>query len=276
MSIRKAVVAGRFYPAKKDDIIQQIEEIKQKEYPQINLNLKNKKIIGGVVPHAGYMFSAYQAVHFFEILKQSKHKYDTIIIINPNHTGFGHEIAFDDNEAWETPLGKVDVDTDLGKKLGIPVSGVEQQNEHSAEVMVPFLQHFLDYPFKIAPITLSHQTFKNAKHLAGRIKDAADLTKRKILIIASSDFSHFLTPEQGKEKDHYVIENILNLNSVGVEKVIKEKNISVCGYGPIITLMEYAKLVSEKPNVDKLKTGHSGEIIPSNEVVDYVSILFSA
>src|SRR6056297_3954439 len=117
MSIRKPVVAGRFYPATKEEIIQQIEEIKQKEYPQINVSLKDKIIIGGVVPHAGYMFSAYQAVHFFEILKQSKNKYDTIIIINPNHTGLGHEIAFDDNEAWETPLGEVDVDIDLGKKL---------------------------------------------------------------------------------------------------------------------------------------------------------------
>jgi len=275
MNIRKPVVAGKFYPAKKDDIIQQIEEIKQKEYSQINLDLKDKKIIGGIVPHAGYMFSAYQAVHFFEILKQSKNKYDTIIIINPSHTGLGHEIAFDDNEAWETPLGEVDVDVDFGKKLGIPISGVEQQNEHSAEVMVPFLQHFLDFPFQIAPITLSHQTFKNAKYLAQKIKDVVDLTDRKILIIASSDFSHFLTPEQGKERDAYVIENILNFNSVGVEKVVKEKNISVCGYGPIITLMEYTKLVSENPGIDILKKGHSGEIIPSGEVVDYVSILFS-
>lgn len=275
MSIRKPAVAGRFYPAEKNEIIKQIEEIKQKEYDRINLSLKDKTIIGGVVPHAGYMFSAYQAVHFFEIVKQTKAQYETVVIINPNHTGFGHEIAFDANEIWETPLGNVEVDVDFGKKLGITISDVEQQNEHSGEVMVPFLQHFLDYPFKIAPISLSQQTFKNAKYLAGRIKDVVDLTGRKILMIASSDFSHFLTPEQGKERDSYVIENILNLNSVAVEKVIKEKHISVCGYGPIMTLMEYTKLISENPGVDILKTGHSGEIIPSSEVVDYVSILFS-
>ena len=276
MNIRKPVVAGRFYPAAKSEIEKQIEEIKQKEYPLININLKDKTIVGGVIPHAGYMFSAYQAVHFFEIVKQSKQTFETVVIINPNHTGVGHEIAFNNNEIWETPLGKVDVDTEFGQKLGISISGVEQQNEHSAEVMVPFLQHFLDFPFKIAPITLSHQTFKNAKYLAQKIKDVVDLTHRKILIIASSDFSHFLTPEQGKERDAFVIDNILNFNSVGVEKVVKEKNISVCGFGPIITLMEYAKLVSENPGVDLLKKGHSGEIIPSGEVVDYISILFSA
>lgn len=275
MNIRKSVVAGKFYPAEKDKVINQIEEIREKELSKINLNFKNNTIIGGVVPHAGYMFSAYQAVHFFEIVKESEIKYDTIVIINPNHTGIGHEIAFDSNDLWETPLGKVEVDTDFGKRLGIAISDVEQRNEHSGEVMVPFLQHFLNYPFKIAPITLSHQSFKNAKYLAGRIKDVVDLTDKKILIIASSDFSHFLTPTQGKERDAYVIENILKLNSVAVEKVIKEKNISVCGYGPIMTLMEYAKLVSDKSKVDILKIGHSGEIIPSSEVVDYVSILFS-
>ncbi|MEE4196979.1 MAG: AmmeMemoRadiSam system protein B [Bacteroidales bacterium] len=276
MKVRKPVVSGKFYPADKKALIHQMEEIRQKEYSQINVSLKSKFILGGVVPHAGYMFSAYQAVHFFEIIKQSNHPYDTIVIINPNHTGPGHEMAFDENEIWETPLGKVNVDTEFGEKLGIPISGVEQQNEHSAEVMVPFLQYFLDYPFKIAPITLSRQSFTNAKKLAGRIKDVTDLTQQKILIIASSDFSHFLTPEQGRKRDAYVIKNILNLNSLAVEKVILEKNISVCGYGPIMTLMEYAKLVSAAPRVDLLKTGHSGEIIPSSEVVDYVSILFSA
>ncbi|MGM0407663.1 MAG: AmmeMemoRadiSam system protein B [Bacteroidota bacterium] len=275
MSTRKSVVAGKFYPAEKDEVIHQIEEIREKELSQINLKFKNNTIIGGVVPHAGYMFSAYQAIHFFEIVKQSQKKYETVVIINPNHTGMGHEMAFDSNDFWETPLGKVEVDTDFGQKLGIPISDIEQRNEHSGEVMIPFLQHFLDYSFKIAPITLSHQSFKNAKFLAGRIKDVVDLTDKKILIIASSDFSHFLTPAQGKERDAYVIENILKLNSVAVEKVIKEKNISVCGYGPIMTLMEYAKLVSVKPKVDILKTGHSGEIIPSSEVVDYISILFS-
>lgn len=275
MNIRKSVVAGKFYPAEREDVINQIEEIREKELSKINLNFKNNTIIGGVVPHAGYMFSAYQAVHFFEIVKHSQTKYETVVIINPNHTGMGHEIAFDSNDLWETPLGNVEVDTDFGKRLGITISDVEQRNEHSGEVMVPFLQHFLNYSFKIAPITLSHQSFKNAKFLAGRIKDVVDLTGKKILIIASSDFSHFITPAQGKERDTYVIENILKLNSVAVEKVIKEKNISVCGYGPIMTLMEYTKLVSDKPKVDILKKGHSGEIIPSSEVVDYVSILFS-
>ena len=275
MKIRKPAVAGRFYPASKDAIIEQLETIRNKELPNIDLALKNRLIIGGIVPHAGYMFSAYQAVHFFEIVKQSGRKYDTIVIVNPNHTGMGHEIAFDSHEVWETPLGQVELDVDFGKKLGISISEIEQFREHSGEVMVPFLQHFLNYDFKIAPITLTNQTYKNAKYLAGKIHKTAQKLNRNILIIASSDFSHFLSPEEGKEKDEYVVKNILGLDSAKIEDVVKENNISVCGYGPIMTLIEYSKLITDNPQVDILKRGHSGEIIPSSEVVDYISILFS-
>ncbi|MBU8891616.1 MAG: AmmeMemoRadiSam system protein B [Bacteroidales bacterium] len=275
MKIRRSAVAGRFYPADKDSLIEQIESIWKKELSAVNLKLTDNQIIGGVVPHAGYMFSAYQAVHFFEIIKQSSQKFDTVVIVNPNHTGIGNEIAFDSNDYWETPLGQVSLDTEFGESLGIDISDNEQKHEHSGEVMIPFLQYFLDYDYKIAPIALSNQTYKNAKFLAEKLHESSKLLNRKILIIASSDFSHFLSPEQGKERDAFVLENIITLDSSAIEKVVHKKNISVCGYGPIMTLIEYAKLVSSDPKVDILRIGHSGEIIPSNEVVNYVSILFS-
>ena len=275
MKIRRSAVAGRFYPAHKDTLIEQIESIKKKELPAVNLKLTNNQIIGGVVPHAGYMFSAYQAVHFFEIIKQSSQRFDTVVIVNPNHTGIGNEIAFDSNDYWETPLGQVSLDIEFGESLGIAISDNEQKHEHSGEVMIPFLQYFLDYDYKIAPITLSNQTYKNAKFLAEKLHESSKLLNRKILIIASSDFSHFLSPEQGKERDAFVLENIITLDSPAIEKVVHKKNISVCGYGPIMTLIEYSKLVSSDPKVDILRIGHSGEVIPSNEVVNYVSILFS-
>lgn len=276
MKIRKSAVAGRFYPASKVDLIAQLDSITKKELPNINLELLKNQIIGGVVPHAGYMFSAYQAVHFFEIVKQSKQKFDTIVIVNPNHTGLGHEIAFDSNDLWETPLGQVSLDAEFGKSLGIDISDIEQKNEHSGEVMLPFLQYFFDFDYKIVPITLSNQTFKNAKFLAEKLWKSSTLLKRKILLIASSDFSHFLSPEAGREKDAFVLEHIITLDSQAIEKVVRKKNISVCGFGPIMTLIEYAKLVGSNPKAEILKIGHSGEIIPSHEVVDYVSILISS
>jgi MEMO1 family protein len=275
MNIRKSAVAGRFYPANSKALTEEIETIRNKELSQINLKLADNNVIGGIVPHAGYMFSAYQAVHFFEIAKQTSPDFDTIVIVNPNHTGIGKEIAFDSNDLWETPLGQVALDKEFGESLGIDISDMEQKHEHSGEVMLPFLQYFLDYDYKIAPITLSNQTFKNAKFLAKKLFESSQKLNRKILLIASSDFSHFLTPDEGKEKDAFVLEHIITLDSEAIEKVVRKKNISVCGFGPIMTLIEYSKLVSFDPKVDILRSGHSGEIIPSNEVVDYISILFS-
>jgi MEMO1 family protein len=275
LNIRKAVVAGKFYPGDKESIKKQIETILKNETPKIKTELAKRTILGGVVPHAGYMFSAYEAVHFFEIVKQSKQVFDTIVIINPNHSGLGHEVAFDSHDAWETPFGQIFLDTEFGNNLGIEVSDVEQRYEHSAEVMVPLLQIFLDFPFKIAPITMMNQSQKNAKILAGKIEKTATLLGRRLLVIASSDFSHYVSPEYGRKQDQFVVEQILAQNTIAIEQVVREKSISVCGYGPIMTLIEYAKLLTEKPKVDILRIGNSGEVIASSEVVDYVSVLFT-
>ncbi|MCF6184416.1 MAG: AmmeMemoRadiSam system protein B, partial [Bacteroidales bacterium] len=112
MKIREPYFAGKFYPSDKSDLQNLISKIRKTESDLINLNLAKYKISGGIVPHAGYIYSAYQAVHFFEILKVSQQQFETFIIINPNHTGYGKEICLDTNEAWETPLGITEIDTE--------------------------------------------------------------------------------------------------------------------------------------------------------------------
>ncbi len=274
MKIRKPAVAGRFYPATKDEIHKQLNEVLEKEHSTIDYLLSKLDIIGGIVPHAGYMFSAYQAVHFYEILNQSKQNFDTFIIINPNHSGYGAEISIDSNDFWETPMGNVKIDSDFRALTNFTISSEAHQYEHSGEVQIPMLQHFLNYKFQILPITMSVQNIENAKIIAKTILRVNQQLGKKICLLASSDFSHFVEPEEGRRLDRLVLNEILNLNASGVQKEVKGKNISVCGYGAIMTLIEYAKLVTKKPRVKELKVGNSGEIIPSNEVVDYVSMIF--
>ncbi|MCB2222290.1 MAG: AmmeMemoRadiSam system protein B [Bacteroidetes bacterium] len=274
MKTRRPAVAGRFYPGNAMEIRHQLSDILDRERPLIEMALAEKEIIGAVVPHAGYMFSGYQAIHFFEILKKSKQQFDTFFIINPNHTGYGEEISLDENDVWETPLGKVEIDYDFYDLLDFAESEAAHKFEHSGEVMVPMLQNSLDYAFRIVPITLSHQNPENARIIAKAIHKANALLKKKICVIASSDFSHFVEPEEGKKLDRPVIEEILNMNPEGVYHEVRDGNLSVCGFGPIMALMEYAGMVAHKPQTRILRKGHSGEIMPSNEVVDYVSILF--
>jgi len=276
MKIRKPAVAGRFYPSSSKEITAQLDTILAKEKPNIDIELGKTNIIGCVVPHAGYMFSAYQALHFFEIIKPANgcQQFDTFIIVNPNHTCRDSDITLDDSDYWESPFGKVAIDNEFASLLDLPVSAASHRFEHSGEVMLPLLQYALNYPFKILPITITVQNQQNALRLAKAIFLASQVQKKNICLIASSDFSHYVDPQDGVAADQLVIDQILQLNSLGIQKVVNKNNISVCGYGPIMTLVEYAKLKTNNPMVKILRRGHSGEVIPSSEVVDYVTILF--
>lgn len=270
---RKPAVAGRFYPSGARELTELINEIYSKEKFKISGNFAQKSIFGAVVPHAGYIFSAYQAVHFFELLRLSETHFDTFIIINPNHTGFGEKISMDSHARWETPFGEIEQDMAFITDTAFPYSDIAHQQEHSGEVMLPLLQHFVKYPFKIVMITLSQQNPEQAMILGRQIKHSAEKLNRKIAIIASSDFTHFKDAKTGFMMDEMVLEQIKNQDIEKLHKTVREHNISVCGYGPIMCLMEYASLFG-KYQTEILARGHSGQVIPSGKVVDYISILF--
>ena len=115
----------------------------------------------------------------------------------------------------------------------------------------------------------------NARVIANNIYHTVQKSEKNTFFIASSDFSHFLSPKLGAELDDLVLEKIYKMNTPGVEQQVNNKNISVCGYGPIMSLMEYSKLHTPNPKLTMLKRGHSGEVYPADEVVNYVSMIFS-
>lgn len=272
-NIRKPAVAGRFYPSDSNQLSSMIKEISLKEKPGAQLVNINKPIYGAVVPHAGYMFSAYQAIHFFDILSNLDDKIDTFVIINPNHTGLGEKISLDSHQYWNTPFGDIEQDMEFIQNLDFHFSNSAHQEEHSGEVMLPLLQYFVKYSFKIVMITMLQQNFENAKQIALKLKNTSEKLGRKIMIIASSDFTHFKDAETGKQMDNLVLEQIENQNAEKLNRIVKEKNISVCGYGPIMCLMEYSSLFGAYAS-KIIAQGHSGMVIASDKVVDYISILF--
>lgn len=276
MSVRKQTVAGSFYPGEGSEITHLLEQIYLSEKKSIKNLMVPNLIIGGIVPHAGYKYSAKEAVHFFNYLKESQEQVDTFIIVTPSHSGSKYELSLDDHKSWSTPLGLIDLDFELMDFLDIPKSKDAQENEHSAEVMLPYLQYFLDYEFKIVPITMRKQSYKKSKELAEKVFKANQVRKKKIAIIASTDFSHYERPEVAFYNDNLVLNRIVNNSIRGLYDTIQENKISVCGYGPIMTLMFYARMINNEFKVEILSRGNSSQFNNNKEelVVDYVSALF--
>ncbi len=273
-NIKGATFAGRFYPSSRESLTDLIEFTWKAESNSFDTSLYEKKIIGGIVPHAGYIYSSRQAIHFYNTLKNSKFNYDTAIIINPNHTGFGTGLFNISNyEYWMTPLGKIKVDKEFSDLLDIDVYNPAHDNEHSGEVQLPLLQYFYEKSIKIVVITLNKQCSETAKLLATKIYNAEKKTGRSIILIASSDFTHYETPEIGFKKDQYAVDAIMEFDSEKLCCEVKTHDISACGFGTIATLIDYAKLKSSNPKIAVLKRGHSGEVQNSREVVDYISFL---
>ncbi len=274
MKIRQAAVAGRFYPADRQSTNALIEKLVEDEKMNIDYNLSKHQIVGAVLPHAGYVYSGATAVHFFEILRHSEQIPETFIIINPNHSGRGAEIALDTHDAWRVSNGDIEIDTEMAQQLGFDFSEEAHKYEHSAEVMLPLLNYFVNGKFKILPITMSRQNAENAQLIAQKIFNISQKLNRKIIFLASSDFSHYVEPGFGKILDKEIIEKIITFETEKMIQIVKQKHVSMCGYGPSAALMEYAKLICANPQAKLLRFGNSGEKTGSQEVVDYASILF--
>ncbi len=273
MRIRSAAVEGRFYPSTKDRIFDQIMEIEQSDrYPEPAIS--PRQVFGAVLPHAGHIYSGYQTIPFFQLIRRHRIFPDTFVIVHPNHSGIGRSIAIDDSRSWSNAIGEVPVDTDLAEAMDLPMDHVAHEQEHSAEVIIPFIQYFLaGQSFSLLPVCMASQDFASASLVAEGIRKGVKKTGRSVMVIASCDFTHYRSPEEGARLDQAVIDTILNRNSEGVERAVIEKEATVCGYGPIMALMEYARSKQADYKIELLARGHSGEVSPSKEVVDYVSLM---
>ena len=270
LKTREPVVSGKFYPGDKEDLKAMISKLAERMMP-VSAEISGKSILGGIIPHAGYIYSARHATPFFQILSEHEPAPDTVLVLCPNHYGYGPSLALDSNKSWKTPLGQVKLDLDFYPHLNLDIAPEAHQLEHSAEVMLPLLQFFLKKPFAILPISMRDQTPQTAQLLARKILKANKKLKKKIAVIASSDFSHYISPDEGKVLDDKVLEKIREWDTKGVFTAICQNDISVCGFGPIMTLMEMAKMSMKNPTLEILSRGHSGETYPSPEVVHYIS-----
>ena len=231
---RQPVVAGQFYPAQAGKLSEMIRGM-------VDEKAAKEEVIGLVSPHAGYIYSGPVAG---AVISRVKFK-DTFIIMGPNHTGMGKPLSIVTKGTWETPLGQVEIDSELAEKILAASKHLQEdsgahQYEHSIEVQVPFLQYFKK-DVRIVPITIAHSDAATYKELGKEIARSVKGLKKKVVMIASSDMSHYEPQEQAQRKDSQAIEAILKLNEDELLRRVSELNISMCGYAPTVALITAAK-----------------------------------
>lgn len=279
LNLRKPGVAGSFYAEDSNSLKIQIENcflhsIGPGKIPIPNLKKKNT-IVGLISPHAGYMYSGPVAANgFYNIAIDGKP--DTIIVLGPNHRGFGEDISIMTEGSWQTPLGELEIDGEIAEKILknskiIKNDKKAHQYEHSIEVQLPFIQYIFGKNIKFIPICMTRQDIDTDIEIAQSI--SASIINKNILIIASSDFTHYESQEYAENADNQAIEAILEFNPTKLFDLIYHQNLTMCGPGPITVMLIVCEALSAK-KVELLQYATSGDVSGMvDQVVGYASII---
>jgi len=267
MTIRTPAVAGRFYEASAQALKQQIGSLADKKADK-------SAVIACMLPHAGYMYSGRVAVETVSRIKIP----DKIILLGPNHTGNGAPFSLMAEGAWDTPLGRVDIDAALAKKLltgstTLVNDSLAHSDEHSLEVEIPIFQYFKS-GFKIVPIAFmtadTAALIETGKEIAAVITQEG--IKDSVLIAASSDMTHFERQREAAAKDKEAIKAILELDAKQLIEKVRRLDISMCGWAPAVVMIVIAKSLGAK-KADLVKYETSGDVTGDmSSVVGYAGI----
>ena len=285
MTRRAPAVAGMFYPDNARELRDLIgQSFRNQRFgpgrtPTSTTSIHEQhKIYGIVSPHAGYIYSGMVAANGF--YKISSTDFQDVIMVGPNHYGIGSWVAAMKDGTWETPLGEVQVNSQMaeeirGRSSTLDLLDYAHSRDHCLEVQLPFLQYIKE-DFKIVPVVLVSQKSDTAFDLGNAIsetimrKDSLNST----LLLASSDFTHYEPNSEAHRKDGELIKTILALDVNRFYTVLERLNVSACGYGAIATMMVAAKNLGATRG-ELLKYATSGDITGDiSAVVGYSSIVF--
>jgi len=236
--VRHPAVAGRFYPAKPQALLRELDQYLAADGPAPE---KMEAALGCIVPHAGYMYSGAVAGAVFQRLPARA----TYIILCPNHTGRGVPLAIMSKGEWLTPLGAVPIDTELATSLQhschLLMEDVKaHEDEHAIEVQLPFLQRSVG-AFTFVPIAIGVSRYAALEALGHGMAQALKTSAGPVLIVASSDMNHYEPDDVTRVKDRKAIDQILALEPAGLYEVVRKEDISMCGYGPAVAMLTAAK-----------------------------------
>jgi AmmeMemoRadiSam system protein B len=277
--IRKPAVAGEFYPADSQKLSNLIDEcylhrIGPGKLPPATPS--ESDYVAVVSPHAGYEYSGPVAANsYFQV--SSLLAPELLVIVAPNHHGIGSGVStFKDGE-WETPLGRLRVDSEASKELAglteiVSFDPDSHRIEHSLEVQLPFLQRIYGNSVPMLPISLLFQDIETSKSVAKGL--AKLLAARKAVIVASSDLTHYESADSARSKDIPLLREVQKMDLEGFYSTLERLNVTACGFGAIATVMETARVLGSS-RAELLKYATSGDTTGDNlQVVGYGALRF--
>jgi MEMO1 family protein len=269
-SVRPAAVAGLFYDDSPETLRKSIDEyIEHAKVPELKGTVRAL-----ISPHAGYVYSGFTAAHAYKMVKGNT--YDCVIVVGPSHRDYVSSVSIYPGDAYETPLGTIPINKEMRDELlkggsDIIESDAGHRSEHSIEVQLPFLQRVLG-DFSFVPVVMGDQRPQRCNKLADAITRVA--ANRNILLIASSDLSHYHPYEDAVELDTRVMNEIENFNSDSFLEKMEERSFEACGGGPIAAVMKAARQLGAA-KAEILYCCNSGDITgDTSGVVGYLAAAF--
>jgi hypothetical protein len=267
--VRKPAVSGRFYPANPTELQKTLEGFfEPAETPA--------KAIGLVVPHAGYMYSGHVAGAVYSRIALPLRN----IVLCPNHTGLGTPLSIMKSGAWQTPFGELQIDEELCESLmqADPYlqDDIEAHRfEHALEVQLPFMQHMRGSAVRFVPITIGTGNLARLQSLGRAIAHAVQTVAPEALVVASSDMNHYESDAVTRVKDRKAIDQMLSMNPEGLYDVVRRENISMCGYGPAVSMLTAAKILGAA-KAELVKYATSGDVsLDFDHVVGYAGLIIA-
>jgi AmmeMemoRadiSam system protein B len=277
--VRKPAVAGQFYPKDPDDLSSTVDKCYShrmgpgRSPPAPKADAKFAAVVS---PHAGYMYSGPVAAHSYLHLSSLSDP-DLIVVVGPNHYGIGSGVStFKDGE-WETPLGRMRIDSIASEQLvelaeGAAFDPEAQRLEHSLEVQLPFLQKIYGNTVPFLPVCLLFQDIETVSSVSKALVEI--IRGRRAVLIASSDLTHYEPAEAAREKDSALLKQVVKMDVEGFYSTLERLQVTACGFGAIATVMEAARQLGLARG-ELLKYASSGDTSGENlQVVGYGALRF--
>jgi AmmeMemoRadiSam system protein B len=266
--LRKPAVAGQFYPSDPEAIKKLIASF------GIKTTEKKQSAIACILPHAGYVYSGKVAAEVLSKIEIAP----TCIILGPNHTGYGVPASIMREGEWSTPFGNIAINTELADQLiknshYLEADQLAHAYEHSIEVELPLIQEIGKHPFDFVPIILASGDHLVYKDIAQSIATSVKNYSQKVMLIASSDMTHYEPQKNANQKDEEAIKAILKLDAEELQDKITTLDISMCGYMPAIVVILAAKMLGAK-KAELIAYQTSGDVTGDyTSVVGYAGIV---